>query len=167
METLNLDTNISEAERNTTYVGSQPELPLAEKLAILAKTKGFSQSELAGQIDISRVSINRFFKGRSSIRTKDLVQLLKVLDIDLEEVVNQKLESAVRPGGSHAAARNLDPVYEDLISVIEHLDSKAKKNVFEQVIWWGRCVLNEPARKASDRLYTQLNPQIGAATAAG
>jgi transcriptional regulator with XRE-family HTH domain len=167
MDTLNLSANADVERRNSAAKCQQPELPLAEKLAILAKTKGFSQSELAGQIDISRVSINRFFKGRSSIRTKDLVQLLKVLDIDLEEVVNQKLESAVRPGANQQAGRALDPVYEDLISVIEHLDSKAKKNVFEQVIWWGRCVLSEPARKASDRLYTQLNPGMGAASVAG
>ncbi|NQZ01435.1 MAG: helix-turn-helix transcriptional regulator [Bdellovibrionales bacterium] len=165
MDTLNLGINTIDAERANE--SAQPELPLAEKLAILAKAKGYSQSELAGQIDISRVSINRFFKGRSSIRTKDLVQLLKVLDIDLEEVVNQKLENAVRPGAAKSASRGLDPVYEDLISVIEHLDSKAKKNVFEQVIWWGRCVLNEPARKASDRLYTQLNPSLNAASVAG
>jgi len=129
------------------------ELPLAEKLAILAKSKGFSQSDLAHKIDISRVSINRFFKGKSSIRTRDLVQLLQALDIDLEEVVTQKLEAKDKV--SETARK--ETVYEDLISVIESLDSNARSNVFEQVIWWGRCVLNESARKASDRLYSQVN----------
>lgn len=133
-------------------------LAFAEKLAILAKSKGISQSELAEQIDISRVSINRFFKGKSSIRTKDLIQLLRVLDIDLEEVIEQQLNSKLSGGSQEGMqSQGHSQVYEDLISVIENLDSQARSNVFEQVIWWGRCVLNEPARKASERLHSQIH----------
>lgn len=135
------------------------DLAFAEKLAILAKSKGISQSELAEQIDISRVSVNRFFKGKSSIRTKDLIQLLRVLDVDLEEVIEQKLESKLGGGqkNQEGAHSGYPQVYSDLISIIDNLDPSARSNVFEQVIWWGRCVLNEPARRASERLHSQIH----------
>jgi transcriptional regulator with XRE-family HTH domain len=142
-------------------------LAFAEKLAILAKSKGISQSELAERIDISRVSINRFFKGKSSIRTKDLIQLLQVLDIDLEEVIEQQLNSKLRGQSPQIAEpQGHSQVYEDLISVIDNLDSQARSNVFEQVIWWGRCVLNEPARRASERLHNQIHQNNVKAVAA-
>jgi len=143
-------------------------LDFAQKLSILAKSKGISQSDLAQQIDISRVSVNRFFKGKSSIRTRDLIQLLKVLDIDLEELIESKLESKLSKQEVPSQVSTQSQVYEDLISVIENLDSQARSNVFEQVIWWGRCVLNEPARKASERLHSQIHQsRMGSAVAVG
>ncbi len=132
---------------------------IGEKLATLSKSKGLSQGKLAEKIDVSRVSINRFFKGKSSLRTKDLVLLLKVLDIDLEQMIHQKLEAESRGDASQ------EEVYSDLISVLDHLDNHARSSVIEQVVWWGRCGLNETTRKASDRLHATLNQNPLAGTA--
>lgn len=129
----------------------QEDSDIGEKLATLAKSKGLSQGRLAEKIDVSRVSINRFFKGKSSIRTKDLVLLLKVLDIDLEDLISQKLQSEM--DGVPAQ----DEIYQDMISIIDHLDAQAKSSVIEQVVWWGRCVLNENTRRASERLHSSLH----------
>lgn len=127
---------------------------IGEKIATLAKTKGLSQGRLAEKIDVSRVSINRFFKGKSSIRTKDLVQLLKVLDIDLEDLIEQKLEDEFTP------MTRENEIYEDLKSIMDHLDTKARSSVIEQVVWWGRCVINDQTRKATDRLQTSLSQSL-------
>ncbi|MCB0407615.1 MAG: helix-turn-helix domain-containing protein [Bdellovibrionales bacterium] len=127
---------------------------IGEKLATLAKSKGYSQGRLAEEIDISRVSINRFFKGKSSIRTRDLIQLLKVLDIDLEDLIAQKVASMGVP------SEDENGFYQDVIAVIERLDPKAKSNLIEQVVWWGKCVLNDQAREASYRLQTSLHQQL-------
>ena len=130
---------------------------IGEKIASLAKTKGLSQGKLAEKIDVSRVSINRFFKGKSSIRTKDLVQLLKVLDIDLEDLIEQKLEKEAFGDVSQ------NEMYEDLKSIMDNLDTKARSSVIEQVVWWGRCVINDQTRQATDRLQSTLSQNMVAA----
>lgn len=143
----------------STNFQTQQESDIGEKLATLAKSKGLSQGKLAEKIDVSRVSINRFFKGKSSIRTRDLVLLLKVLDIDLEEMISQKLQSEMDGEASQ------EEIYSDLISILDHLDNHARSSVIEQVVWWGRCGLNETTRKASDRLHATLSQSPLAGTA--
>lgn len=135
----------------STTIKVQDDSDIGGKLATLAKSKGLSQGKLAEKIDVSRVSINRFFKGKSSIRTRDLVLLLKVLDIDLEQMIAKKLQSEMDGIFSQ------EEVYDDLISILDHLDSRARSSVIEQVVWWGRCGLNETTRKASERLHATLS----------
>lgn len=143
----------------TSTIQTQEDSDIGEKLATLAKSRGLSQGKLAEKIDVSRVSINRFFKGKSSIRTRDLVLLLKVLDIDLEQMIAQKLQSEIDGDTGQ------EEIYNDLISILDHLDHHARSSVIEQVVWWGRCGLNETTRKASDRLHATLNQNPLAGTA--
>lgn len=124
---------------------------IGELLAQLARRKGFSQGRIAEKMDVSRVSINRFFKGRSSIRTRDLLSLLKLLDIDLEQLIQERLT----PHGPNKS----DAIYGDVKAILEHLDDQARAHVIEQVLWWGKCVSNETTRAASDRLCSSLNPR--------
>lgn len=62
--------------------------PLLGKLAKKLKVK---QTDLAKKSNISRISVNRFFRGRSEVRASDLVTLLQHLGIDLEEQIREKL----------------------------------------------------------------------------
>jgi hypothetical protein len=62
--------------------------PRVSKLASRMKVK---QTRIAQDCEISRISVNRFFRGRSEIRATDLVNVLKVLGIDLESEIQKRL----------------------------------------------------------------------------
>ncbi len=63
--------------------------PRVAKLASRMKVK---QTRIAQDCEISRISVNRFFRGRSEIRASDLVNVLKVLGIDLESEIQKRLQ---------------------------------------------------------------------------
>lgn len=69
---------------------------LGAKLSVLAHMKGLSQSEIANRCQVSRITINRFFRGRSELRAYDLVRLLRELDIDVERVVEDSLQNQLK-----------------------------------------------------------------------
>ena len=64
---------------------------LGPMLGRLAKRMRVKQTDLARRTQISRISVNRFFRGKSEVRASDLVQVLKELGIDLESQIRQKL----------------------------------------------------------------------------
>ena len=67
------------------------ETKLGPHIAQLANRLKVKQTRIAMDCEISRISVNRFFRGRSEIRASDLVNLLKVLGIDLEEEIERRL----------------------------------------------------------------------------
>ncbi len=66
---------------------------LGQQLSVLASIKGVSQVDLAKQCQISRISINRFFRGRSELKAGDLMRLLTILGIDIQSKIEQELRS--------------------------------------------------------------------------
>jgi transcriptional regulator with XRE-family HTH domain len=49
------------------------------RLKAIAAEKAISQVELAKSVGISRIALNRFFRGHSEVRASDLVKILEVL----------------------------------------------------------------------------------------
>tara|TARA_Y100001933_G_C18948621_1_gene542710 strand:- start:751 stop:918 length:168 start_codon:yes stop_codon:yes gene_type:complete len=49
------------------------------------------QTEIGKSAGISRISINRFFRGKSEVRASDLVEVLRLLGIDVEGQIREKL----------------------------------------------------------------------------
>jgi predicted XRE-type DNA-binding protein len=64
---------------------------LGQQVAQLANQLKVKQTRIAQDCEISRISVNRFFRGRSEIRATDLVNVLKVLGIDLEQEIGKRL----------------------------------------------------------------------------
>ena len=64
---------------------------LGPKVAQLANKLKVKQTRIANACEISRISVNRFFRGRSEIRATDLVNVLKVLGIDLSAEIDRKM----------------------------------------------------------------------------
>lgn len=52
-------------------------------VAKLAKRLRLSQSHIARVTGVSRIAVNRFFRGRSEISASKLIKVLQVLGIDL------------------------------------------------------------------------------------
>jgi transcriptional regulator with XRE-family HTH domain len=67
---------------------------IGPQVAQLANRLKVKQTRIAQDCEISRISVNRFFRGRSEIRASDLVNVLKVLGIDLEEEIERRLQPA-------------------------------------------------------------------------
>lgn len=64
---------------------------LGPQVAQLANRMKVKQTRIAQDCEISRISVNRFFRGRSEIRASDLVNVLKVLGIDLQQEIERRL----------------------------------------------------------------------------
>ncbi len=72
--------------------GKMDEAKLGQQVALLANRMKVKQTRIAQDCEISRISVNRFFRGRSEIRATDLVNVLKVLGIDLKEEIERRLQ---------------------------------------------------------------------------
>ncbi len=68
------------------------ETAIGPRVAQLANRLKVKQTRIAQDCEISRISVNRFFRGRSEIRATDLVNVLKVLGINLEEEIEKRLQ---------------------------------------------------------------------------
>jgi transcriptional regulator with XRE-family HTH domain len=74
------------------------ESSLGKKLAVLAKLKGKTQDEIAKECEMSRISVNRFFRQHTEIRAGDLSHLLQTLGIDLEQMIDKAIDSQMNTG---------------------------------------------------------------------
>lgn len=74
---------------------TQDNKPIGTQVAQLAHRLKVKQTRIAQDCEISRISVNRFFRGRSEIRASDLVNVLKVLGIDLEQEIERRLQPQI------------------------------------------------------------------------
>jgi predicted XRE-type DNA-binding protein len=72
--------------------GKMENTKLGQQVAQLANQLKVKQTRIAQDCEISRISVNRFFRGRSEIRATDLVNVLKVLGIDLQSEIDKCLQ---------------------------------------------------------------------------
>lgn len=70
-------------------------LQLGRQLSTLADLRGISQVDLAKRCGISRISINRFFRGRSELKAGDLLRLMGVLGVDVAAAITNELHQAL------------------------------------------------------------------------
>lgn len=89
----------SKVEANTEPTGTvelvgKGEVKLGLQVARLASRLKVKQTRIAQDCEISRISVNRFFRGRSEIRATDLVNVLKVLGIDLQKEIENRLQGS-------------------------------------------------------------------------
>lgn len=79
--------------------GNGKPLGLGQRLSVLAKLRGLTQDEIAKKCDISRISVNRFFRERTEIRAKDFKSLLGTLGIDLDLIIEKAIERQIHGPG--------------------------------------------------------------------
>ena len=65
---------------------------LGENINNLRKKKGLSQEILAEKINVSRQTISNWELGETFPNTEQLVRLAKVLEVDMDKLVNSKME---------------------------------------------------------------------------
>lgn len=84
---------------------------LAEKLYELRKTNALSQDELADKLNVSRQAISKWERGESLPDTENLIQLSKLYNVSIDELVGLKCDE-----NETGTADNLD------INLIEDID---------------------------------------------
>ena len=102
------------------------------RLAVLAKISGLTQEEVAKRCRISRITINRFFRGKTEIRSGDLVQLLGLFGIDLLKMVDDRIERRMKG----VTDNGVDT--QEIARALEDLDPHVSRTILEQISWWKR-----------------------------
>ena len=101
-----------------------------EKLLILARAQGISQTEIAEDLDMQLSHINRYFNGRSDIGSSHLINILKTLGIDLEDIISKELLNLA--GGEDTSVNDL-PASVDFL--LNSLDAIGKQTLLAQILW--------------------------------
>lgn len=102
-------------------------MSIGSRLSVLAKSAGLTQEEIATRLQISRITINRYFKGRTEIRSGDLVKLLGLFGIDIAALLDGRIEELLKGKASGNSG-------------VSHSDETAQKNyksraANESAIW--------------------------------
>jgi transcriptional regulator with XRE-family HTH domain len=69
------------------------EQSIGTALGLLAKKKNITQEAVAKSVNISRISVNRFFRGHTQIRATDFTRVCLLLGVDIEKQINDQLIS--------------------------------------------------------------------------
>lgn len=103
---------------------------LGEKLAMLAKSTGKSQTNISESLAMPASQLNRFFRGHSDLSSSNMTAVLKELGIDLEEIVSKKI--SYHTGHEESAGRNLSSSVDFLLN---SLDDLGKQTILSQLLW--------------------------------
>ena len=103
---------------------------IGPKLSVIAKAKGFTQKELAEKCGISRLAVQRFFKGHTELKCRDCLNLMGLLGFNVEEQINNSMES---PENTANLTRETD-----ISILIKQLNPQVQKVLIEQILWWAQ-----------------------------
>lgn len=135
------------------------ELDLSKKVALLAKSQNITQKQIAEHCEISRITVHRFFSGKTEVRSSDFVKMLELMGINVSGQLDNRLSSGngIMLAANSAAA---DPLFDDLAVVLNNLKHTVRKALLEQILWWGQTTDQEPVLDAVNRLkkYIKDNP---------
>ncbi|MBS1972659.1 MAG: helix-turn-helix transcriptional regulator [Bdellovibrionales bacterium] len=98
-------------------------LSLAEKIALLAKHSGVSQSAIADQVGVPASHVNHFFRGKGDVRSELFIEILKTLNIDIEALINK--EVARMNDLDLEEKQNAGEVFERLVKSFDKTDREA------------------------------------------
>ncbi len=135
------------------------ELELSKKVALLAKAQNITQKQIAEHCEISRITVHRFFSGKTEVRSSDFVKMLELMGINITGQLENRLSS--KEGGVIAATPiSADPLFDDIAIVLNNLKHTVRKALLEQILWWGQTSDTEPVVTAVNRLkkYIKDNP---------
>jgi putative transcriptional regulator len=100
----------------------------SENLKALRKEKGFSQEQLATRLSVVRQTISKWEKGISVPDAEMLIQLADVLEVEVSDLLGEKIEIAEGQSEMDALALELAKLNE-LLVVYGNKASDLKKKV--------------------------------------
>jgi len=103
---------------------------LGDKLSLLSKSLGLSQTELADRVGIPSSQVNRYFRGHSEVYSSVLIDILKELGFDIEEMITKRLKSV-----SEIEVVDTKNPEETLSFLFNELDDLGKQTYLSQLLW--------------------------------
>lgn len=79
------------AKERTKVAATLPTITNA--LQEILRLSGMSQTKVANELEISRVSLNRYLQGQSELRLRDFLQLAKLIGVDVEGLIRERLQA--------------------------------------------------------------------------
>ncbi len=126
------------------------ELDLSKKVALLAKSQNITQKQIAEHCEISRITVHRFFSGKTEVRSSDFVKMLELMGINISGQLENRLSNG--SVSTMLAPQTADPLFEDIAVVLNNLKHTVRKALLEQILWWGQTTDQEPVLDAVNRL---------------
>lgn len=93
-------------------------MTFGEKLQKLRKEKGWTQEQLAAQINISRQALSKWELGTAIPDTENVVQISKLFQVSTDYLLNDEYESDEDLPAVHASAQKVSSIYNNKIRVI-------------------------------------------------
>ena len=93
-------------------------MTFGEKLQTLRKEKGWTQEQLAAQINISRQALSKWELGTAVPDTENVVQISKLFQVSTDYLLNDEYESDEDLPAVHASAQKVSSIYNNKIHII-------------------------------------------------
>ena len=124
---------------------------LGYKVSLLAKSRGMTQAEIAEHCGVSRITVQRFFSGKTEIRSGDLNKILKLLNINLDTDLDRLLK--IKSLGLKDQIYNINS---DINIILNALDPQIKKTLLNNLCWWGKNTENNLIQQAALNINNHL-----------
>lgn len=127
------------------------EIDLSKKVALLAKANNITQKQIAEHCQISRITVHRFFSGKTEVRSSDFVKMLGLMGIDVTGQLDTRLSGSTTITSTDTLADD-EPLSSDIAIVLSNLKQTVRKALLEQILWWGQTSSDEPVITAVNRI---------------
>lgn len=111
---------------------------IGERLAEIAAHSDISQTEIAGRLDVPISQVNRYFRGHNDIYASQLIRICKILGIDIEAMINNRLRAL---SGDETAELGTDE--ECLKYLFKELDEIGQQTYISSLMWAARVSRGE------------------------
>ena len=126
---------------------------IGEKLALLAKVSGKSQTEISDSIGMKSSQLNRFFKGHSEFNSENLVLVLKQLGIELEDLIKNKIKKF-----DNVDVEDIDTSSDCVRYLLSVLDPLGKQTYLLQLMWAAKISSqNKLPKRVEEILKKEIN----------
>lgn len=103
-----------------------PSAKLKSSLESLMKAKGLTQKEASEKLQITPITLNRYFRSDSELRADSLTSLLHLLDIHLQPIISKELDATLATD-----ADSQQSPAEQIFDVILHLEKDRRRVLVE------------------------------------
>ena len=126
------------------------------KLAMLAKSKGYTQKQIAQICGLSRITIHRYFNGRTDLRSSDLFRILKILAVDVEgRLISVLVKVWLGRRLKRASLQRCSNC------IAKFKKQTRKKTLLEQISWWAKASPGTKLENSNERIQSYIKSLSG------
>lgn len=104
----------------------------AFKVRELIERRGLTQAEVARRLGMQASHLNLFLKGKSDLVSQRLLQLLKELDVDVEQLVDEALEKTAAPDTASTETTEAENLQNQLLR-LPRVDRDSVLNILKKM----------------------------------